>query len=78
MDGEDPGKPRYFSQGLNRSTDDRACQMPCREALLKGDLARRDVAPVLAVFRSDDRRLIKQVSDLDTQIDRLNEATCFI
>ncbi len=48
--------------------------MPRARRLRMGDLVGQMLRQSLAVFRTDDRRLIKQVSDLDTQIDRLNEA----
>ncbi|WP_374312329.1 Na/Pi cotransporter family protein [Dongia sp.] len=70
---DDPGKPRYLSQGpVDQPTI--ALANAGREALRMGDLVGQMLRQSLAVFRSDDRRLIKQVSDLDTQIDRLNEA----
>nr|WP_298689363.1 Na/Pi cotransporter family protein [uncultured Dongia sp.] len=70
---DDPGRPRYLSQGpVDQPTI--ALANAGREALRMGDLVGQMLRQSLAVFRSDDRRLIKQVSDLDTQIDRLNEA----
>ncbi|WP_374381814.1 Na/Pi cotransporter family protein [Dongia sp.] len=70
---DDPGKPRYLSQGpVDQPTI--ALANAGREALRMGDLVGQMLRQSLAAFRSDDRRLIKQVSDLDTQIDRLNEA----
>jgi phosphate:Na+ symporter len=70
---DDPGKPRYLSQGpVDQPTI--ALANAGREALRMGDLVGQMLRQSLEVFRSDDRRLIKQVSDLDTQIDRLNEA----
>lgn len=72
-DADDPGKPRYLSQGpVDQPTI--ALANASREALRMGDLVGQMLRQSLAAFRSDDRRLIKQVSDLDTQIDRLNEA----
>jgi phosphate:Na+ symporter len=70
---DDPGKPRYLSQGpVDQPTI--ALANASREALRMGDLVGEMLRKSLAAFRSDDRRLIKQVSDLDSQIDRLNEA----
>ncbi|MBI2255650.1 MAG: Na/Pi cotransporter family protein [Proteobacteria bacterium] len=70
---DDPGKPRYLSQGpVDQPTI--ALANAGREALRMGDLVGQMLRQSLAVFRSDDRRLIKQVSDIDTQVDRLNEA----
>jgi phosphate:Na+ symporter len=71
--GDDPGKPRYLSHApVDQPTV--ALANAGREALRMGDLVGEMLRQSLDVFRSDDRRLIKQVSDLDTQIDRLNEA----
>lgn len=71
--GDDPGKPRYLSHApVDQPTV--ALANAGREALRMGDLVGQMLRQSLDVFRSDDRRLIKQVSDLDTQIDRLNEA----
>lgn len=71
--GDDPGKPRYLSQGqMDQPTI--ALANAGREALRMGDLVGQMLRQSLEVLRSDDRRLIKQVSDLDTQVDRLNEA----
>jgi phosphate:Na+ symporter len=70
---DDPGRPRYLSQGpVDQPTI--ALANAGREALRMGDLVGQMLRQSLAVFRSDDRRLIKQVSDIDTQVDRLNEA----
>jgi phosphate:Na+ symporter len=70
---EDPGRPRYLSHApVDQPTV--ALANAGREALRMGDLVGQMLRQSLEVFRSDDRRLIKQVSDLDTQIDRLNEA----
>lgn len=71
--GDDPGKPRYLSHGqVDQPTI--ALANAGREALRMGDLVGQMLRQSLEVLRSDDRRLIKQVSDLDTQVDRLNEA----
>lgn len=71
--GDDPGRPRYLSHApVDQPTV--ALANAGREALRMGDLVGQMLRQSLEVFRSDDRRLIKQVSDLDTQIDRLNEA----
>lgn len=71
--GDDPGKPRYLSQGqMDQPTI--ALANAGREALRMGDLVGQMLRQSLEVLRNDDRRLIKQVSDLDTQVDRLNEA----
>lgn len=70
---DDPGRPRYLSPGSHEQPTI-ALANAAREALRMGDLVGQMLRQSLQVFRSDDRRLIKQVSDLDTQIDRLNEA----
>ena len=70
---DDPGKPRYLSHGpVDQPTI--ALANAGREALRMGDLVGQMLRQSLEVLRNDDRRLIKQVSDLDTQVDRLNEA----
>ncbi|MDY0873385.1 Na/Pi cotransporter family protein [Dongia rigui] len=70
---DDPSKPRYLSQGpIDQPTI--ALANAGREALRMGDLVGQMLRQSLAVFRADDRRLIKQVSDIDSQVDRLNEA----
>jgi phosphate:Na+ symporter len=73
VNADDPSKPRYLSQGpVDQPTI--ALANAGREALRMGDLVGQMLRQSLAVFRSDDRRLIKQVSDIDSQVDRLNEA----
>ncbi len=73
VNSDDPSKPRYLSQGpVDQPTI--ALANAGREALRMGDLVGQMLRQSLAVFRSDDRRLIKQVSDIDSHIDRLNEA----
>lgn len=70
---DDPGRPRYLSHGpVDQPTI--ALANAAREALRMGDIVGQMLRQSLEVFRTDDRRMIKQVSDLDTQVDRLNEA----
>ncbi|TDQ77527.1 phosphate:Na+ symporter [Dongia mobilis] len=70
---DDPGKPRYISQEPGDQPIV-ALANAGREALRMGDLVGQMLRQSLDVFRTDDRRMLKQVSDLDTQVDRLNEA----
>lgn len=70
---EDQGKPRYLSDGA-MDTPSIALANASREALRLGDLVSRMLNLSLQVFRTDDRRLVKEVEDVDSQIDRLNEA----
>jgi phosphate:Na+ symporter len=70
---DDPGKARYLTEGAveNPST---GLANASREALRMGDLLGQMLELSLQCFRNDDRRLVDQCSDVDNQIDRLNEA----
>ena len=70
---DDPAKPRYLNANAAESPAV-ALANASREALRMGDAVGQMLRQSLQAFRSDDRRLIKQVSDLDTQVDRLNDA----
>jgi phosphate:Na+ symporter len=70
---DDPSKPRYLNLASLESPSD-ALANAGREALRMGDLLAQMLSTSLSVFRSDDRKLIKTVTDLDNHIDRLNEA----
>jgi phosphate:Na+ symporter len=70
---DDPSKPRYLNPASLESPSD-ALANAGREALRMGDLLGQMLKASLTVFRSDDRKLIKTVTDLDNHIDRLNEA----
>lgn len=70
---DDPATPRYLNPASLESPSD-ALANAGREALRMGDLLGQMLGMSLTVFRSDDRKLIKSVTDLDNHIDRLNEA----
>jgi phosphate:Na+ symporter len=70
---DDPAKPRYLNMHAEESPAI-ALANASREALRMGDAVGQMLRQSLQAFRSDDRRLIKQVSDLDNQVDRLNDA----
>jgi phosphate:Na+ symporter len=70
---DDPGKARYLTEGAVENPSIGLANAG-REALRMGDLLSQMLNMSLQVFRSDDRKLIDQVSDIDSQIDRLNEA----
>ncbi len=70
---DDPSKPRYLNENSLESPPD-ALAGAAREALRMGDLLGQMLKMSLEVFRSDDRKMIKSVSELDNHIDRLNEA----
>jgi phosphate:Na+ symporter len=70
---EDPGKPRYL--------DARALESPAvaianaaRETLRLGDIVERMLMQTLDVIRDDDRKLLKEVEQLDNSVDALHEA----
>ncbi len=70
---DDPATPRYLNPISLESPSD-ALANAGREALRMGDMLGQMLGMSLTVFRSDDRKLIKSVTDLDNHIDRLNEA----
>jgi phosphate:Na+ symporter len=70
---DDPSTPHYLNEGSLESPPD-ALANAAREALRMGDLLGQMLTMSLNVFRSDDRKLIKDVAALDNHIDRLNEA----
>jgi len=70
---DDPSKPRYLNAAATE-TPAVALANAARETLRMGDTIAQMLRQSLQVFRADDRRLLKSVSELDTQLDRLNEA----
>jgi phosphate:Na+ symporter len=70
---DDPSRPRYLSQNAVDSPTV-ALANASREALRMGDAVGEMLRHSLQAFRSDDRKVIKLATDLDTQVDRLNEA----
>jgi phosphate:Na+ symporter len=70
---DDPARPRYLSAGAVDSPSI-ALANASREALRMGDAVGEILRLSLQALRSDDRKVIKQASDLDSQVDKLNEA----
>jgi phosphate:Na+ symporter len=70
---DDPGKARYLAEGAVENPSIGLANAS-REALRIGDLLGQMLDLSLQVFLHDDRRLVDQCSDVDSQIDRLNEA----
>jgi phosphate:Na+ symporter len=70
---DDPARPRYLSANAVDSPSV-ALANASREALRMGDAVGQILTLSLQAFRSDDRKVIKLASDLDSQVDQLNEA----
>jgi phosphate:Na+ symporter len=71
--GSDDGKPRYLDRAAMESPAV-AIANAARETLRMGDLVSRMLADTLKVFRSDDRKLQREVEQLDDGVDHLHEA----
>lgn len=70
---EEIGKPRYLDPSAQESPAV-AIANAARETLRMGDIVERMLRETLNVFRNDDRKLLKEVEDLDDSVDRLHEA----
>ena len=70
---DDAGKPRYLTESAVENPSIGLANAS-REALRMGDLLGRMLDLSLQAFKQDDRRLVDVCSDVDSQIDRLNEA----
>src|SRR5690348_2363362 len=70
---DDPSRPRYLAPSAVDSPSI-ALANASREALRMGDAVGEILRLSLQAFRSDDRKVIKLASDLDSQVDKLNEA----
>jgi phosphate:Na+ symporter len=70
---EDAGKPRYLDPAAQESPAV-AIANAARETLRMGDIIERMLIQTLEVFRQDDRRLLKEVEELDNSVDQLHEA----
>lgn len=70
---DDPGKARYLTEGAVENPSIGLANAS-REALRMGDLLGQMLDLSLQAFRHDDRKVIDACSDIDSQIDRLNEA----
>jgi phosphate:Na+ symporter len=70
---DDPSRPRYLAASAVDSPSI-ALANASREALRMGDAVGEILRLSLQALRSDDRKTIKHASELDSQVDRLNEA----
>jgi phosphate:Na+ symporter len=70
---DDAGKPRYLAESAVENPSIGLANAS-REALRMGDLLGNMLDLSLQAFKQDDRRLVDVCSELDSQIDRLNEA----
>jgi phosphate:Na+ symporter len=70
---EEIGKPRYLDAAAQESPAV-AIANAARETLRMGDIVERMLLQTLDVFRNDDRKLLKEVENLDDSVDRLHEA----
>lgn len=70
---DDAGKPRYLDPAAQESPAV-AIANAARETLRMGDIIERMLIQTLEVFRQDDRRLLKEVEELDNSVDQLHEA----
>jgi phosphate:Na+ symporter len=71
--GSDDGKPRYLDRAAMESPAV-AIANGARETLRMGDLVSRMLGDTLAVFRNDDRKLLREIEQLDDGVDALHEA----
>ncbi len=71
--GSDDGKPRYLDRAAMESPDV-AIASAARETLRMGDLVNRMLRDTLQVFRNDDRKLQREIEQLDDGVDALHEA----
>jgi phosphate:Na+ symporter len=71
--GEVSGKPRYLDPAAMESPAV-AIANAARETLRMGDVICRMLADTLPVFRQDDRRLLREVEQMDNDVDALHEA----
>lgn len=70
---DDPGKARYLAEGAVENPSIGLANAG-REALRMGDLLAQMLDLSLQCFRNADRRLVETCANVDSQIDRLNEA----
>jgi len=71
--GSDDGKPRYLDRAAMESPAV-AIANAARETLRMGDLVSRMLGDTLTVFRNDDRKLQREIEQLDDGVDALHEA----
>jgi phosphate:Na+ symporter len=71
--GFDEARPRYLSPAAMESPAV-AIANAARETLRMGDIVSRMLSATIEVFRSDDRKLLREVEQMDDGVDRLHEA----
>ncbi len=71
--GEDAGKPRYLDPAAMDSPAV-AIANAARETLRMGDVIEKMLRQTVDVFRNDDRKLLREVEQLDDGVDALHEA----
>jgi phosphate:Na+ symporter len=70
---DDEGQPRYLDPAA-LEVPSVAIASAARETLRQGDVVGEMLRDALAVFRTDDRKLLKEVERMDNVVDRLHEA----
>jgi len=70
---DDEGQPRYLDPAALEVTSV-AIASAARETLRQGDVIGEMLRRTLEVFRSDDRKLLKEVERMDNVVDRLHES----
>ncbi len=70
---EESGKPRYLDPAAQESPAV-AIANAARETLRMGAIVERMLQQALDVFTQDDRKLLKEVEELDDSVDQLHEA----
>jgi len=71
--GDSPGRPRYLDPATLDSPAI-AIANAARETLRMGDIVERMLRQTLDVFRNDDRRLLREIEEMDDSVDSLHEA----
>jgi phosphate:Na+ symporter len=71
--GVDAGKPKYLDPAAIDSPAV-AVANAARETLRMGDVVEKMLRQSLEVFRNDDRKLLREVEEIDDNVDRLHEA----
>ncbi|MGE0154052.1 MAG: Na/Pi cotransporter family protein [Reyranellaceae bacterium] len=69
----DEGKPRYLDPNA-LETPSVAIASAARETMRQGDVIGSMLRKTLEVFRTDDRKLLREVERMDDTVDRLHEA----
>ncbi len=71
--GADEGKPRYLDRAAMESPAV-ATANAARETLRMGDTVAKMLGGTLDVFRNDDRKLLREIEQMDNDVDTLHEA----